>query len=153
MKFKLSKRSLRNLDGVDERLQKVCLLAITKTKVDFGVICGLRTKEEQAELVRKGASQTQKSKHLTGHAVDLMAYAGKRASWEVNMYDEIADAVKEASIELELDVPIRWGAAWSIDNLADWDGTAENAMNSYIDLRRSQGRRPFIDSPHFELML
>ena len=151
MKFKLSKRSLRNLDGVDERLQKVCLLAITKTKMDFGVICGLRSEVEQRALVAKGASQTMKSKHLGGHAVDLMAYVGKRASWELNVYDEIADAVRESAIEL--DVPIRWGAAWSIDNLADWDGTAENAMNSYIDLRRSQGRRPFIDSPHFELML
>jgi len=28
----------------------------------------------------------------------------------------------------------------------------EDAMNEYIDLRRSQGRRPFIDGPHFELM-
>ena len=28
----------------------------------------------------------------------------------------------------------------------------EDAMNAYIDLRRSQGRRPFIDGPHFELM-
>ena len=151
MKFKLSKRSLRNLDGVDERLQKVCLLAITKTKMDFGVICGLRSEVEQRALVAKGASQTMKSKHLGGNAVDLMAYVGKRASWELNVYDEIADAVRESAIEL--DVPIRWGAAWSIDNLADWDGTAENAMNSYIDLRRSQGRRPFIDAPHFELML
>jgi len=151
MKFKLSKRSLRNLDGVDQRLQKVCLLAITKTKMDFGVICGLRSEVEQRALVAKGASQTMKSKHLGGHAVDLMAYVGKRASWELNVYDEIADAVRESAIEL--DVPIRWGAAWSIDNLADWDGTAENAMNSYIDLRRSQGRRPFIDAPHFELML
>jgi len=26
-------------------------------------------------------------------------------------------------------------------------------MNEYIDLRRSQGRRPFIDGPHFELMV
>jgi hypothetical protein len=26
----------------------------------------------------------------------------------------------------------------------------EEAMNAYIDLRRSQGRRPFIDGPHFE---
>ena len=151
MKFKLSKRSLRNLDGVDQRLQKVCLLAITKTKMDFGVICGLRSEVEQRALVAKGASQTMKSKHLGGNAVDLMAYVGKRASWELNVYDEIADAVRESAIEL--DVPIRWGAAWSIDNLADWDGTAENAMNSYIDLRRSQGRRPFIDAPHFELML
>jgi hypothetical protein len=28
----------------------------------------------------------------------------------------------------------------------------EEAMNSYIDLRRSEGRRPFIDAPHFEMM-
>jgi len=27
----------------------------------------------------------------------------------------------------------------------------EEAMNAYVDLRRSQGRRPFIDGPHFEL--
>jgi len=26
-------------------------------------------------------------------------------------------------------------------------------MNAYIDLRRSEGRRPFIDGPHFELMV
>jgi len=25
-------------------------------------------------------------------------------------------------------------------------------MMTYVDLRRSQGRRPFIDGPHFELM-
>jgi hypothetical protein len=29
----------------------------------------------------------------------------------------------------------------------------EEAMNEYIDLRRSQGRRPFIDAPHFELVV
>jgi len=28
----------------------------------------------------------------------------------------------------------------------------EEAMNAYIDLRRSQGKRPFIDGPHFEIM-
>jgi hypothetical protein len=27
----------------------------------------------------------------------------------------------------------------------------EQAMNAYVDLRRSQGKRPFIDGPHFEL--
>ena len=27
----------------------------------------------------------------------------------------------------------------------------EDAMNSYIDLRRSQNRRPFLDAVHFEL--
>ena len=34
----------------------------------------------------------------------------------------------------------------------EWDGSAEDLMNQYIDLRRSEGRRPFIDAPHFELV-
>ena len=49
-------------------------------------------------------------------------------------------------------VKVRWGAAWHIDDICDYEGTMEEAMNDYIDLRRSQGKRPFIDAPHFELM-
>jgi peptidoglycan L-alanyl-D-glutamate endopeptidase CwlK len=89
-----------------------------------------------------------KSKHLEGLAVDLMAYIdGGR--WELNLYDEIADAIRKAAIELGVNV--RWGAAWH-KTLNEWDGTAEDLMNEYIDLRRSQGRRPFIDGPHFEIV-
>lgn len=150
MSFKLSRRSLDNLEGVDERLVAVVKHAITITKIDFGVIQGLRTVEQQKELVAKGASQTMKSKHLDGNAVDLMAYINGRGSWELNVYDEIADAIKEGA--KTLGVKVRWGAAWHIDDLANYEGTAEEAMNEYIDLRRSQGRRPFIDAPHFELM-
>ena len=147
--FKLSQRSLDRLEGVKPDLVAVVKRAIELTKIDFGVIEGVRTEERQKELVAKGASKTMKSKHLVGNAVDLMAYIGSRASWEISCYDEIADAMKQAAIEEG--VPIRWGAAWSIDNIEDWDGTMEEAMNSYVDLRRSQGRRPFIDGPHFEL--
>ena len=90
-----------------------------------------------------------KSKHLDGNAVDLMAYCdGGR--WELNLYDEIADAMKEGAEAAG--IKLRWGAAWTIDDLGAWEGTAENAMNSYIDTRRSQGRRPFIDAPHFEVV-
>ena len=149
MGFTLSQRSLDRLEGVHDDMIRVVKKAIDVTKIDFGVICGLRTIEEQKALVDKGASQTMKSKHLDGLAVDLMAYVGGRASWELNLYDDIADAMKEAA-KLE-NVGVRWGAAWQIDNMADWDGTMEEAMNAYIDLRRSQGRRPFIDGPHFEL--
>ena len=150
--YKLSQRSLDRMDGIDKRLQAVVRHAITATKTDFGVICGMRTLEEQRALVEKGASQTMKSKHLDGHAVDLMAYIGSRGSWELNLYDDIADAMAEAA--REVDVPIRWGAAWNIPNIAQFDGgTMEDAMNSYIDERRSQNRRPFIDGPHFELMV
>ena len=149
MAFKLSQRSLDRLEGVKPDLVKVVKRAIELTTVDFGVIEGVRTEERQKELVEKGASKTMKSKHLDGNAVDLMVYIGSRASWELNLYDEVADAMKQAAIEEG--VPIRWGAAWSIENIEDWDGTMEEAMNSYVDLRRSQGRRAFIDAPHFEL--
>ena len=91
-----------------------------------------------------------KSKHLTGDAVDLMAYVNGRGCWEIGVYDEVADAMKQAAYEE--DVMIRWGAAWNIQDLALWEGTSEDAMNHYIDERRSQGRRPFIDAPHFELV-
>lgn len=149
MAYKLSKRSLARLEGVDERMIRVVKTAITFSTVDFGVIQGLRTIEEQRELVAKGASQTMKSKHLDGRAVDLMAYVGSRGSWELSLYDNIADAMKLAAIEE--DVAIRWGAAWQIPDIREWDGTMQDAMDNYIDLRRSQGRRPFIDGPHFEL--
>ena len=149
MAFKLSKRSLSRLDGVNPKLVKVVTTAITMSKIDFGVICGLRTIEER-ELVAKGASQTMKSKHIDGNAVDLMAYIGSRGSWEMNLYDDIADAMKIAADEHN--IQIRWGAAWHITDLREWDSSMQDAMNAYIDLRRSQGRRPFIDGPHFELM-
>ena len=149
MAFKLSSRSLSRLEGVNPDLIEVVKLAITMTKVDFGVIEGVRSIERQRELVASGASQTMKSRHITGDAVDLMAYVGSRGSWELTLYDNIADAIKAAA--QELDVKVRWGAAWHIDNIADWDGSMQDAMDGYIDLRRSQGRRPFIDGPHFEL--
>ena len=150
MAYKLSTRSQERLMGIEPELKEVVYEAIKVTKIDFGVIEGLRTEEKQKQLVESGASQTMKSKHLEGRAVDLMAYIGGRGSWELNVYDEIADAMKEAAVKV--DVAVRWGAAWTVTDILEWEGTMEDAMNSYIDTRRSQGRRPFIDAPHFELM-
>ena len=157
MTFKLSQRSLDKLEGVDERLVAVVKSAIHLTKVDFGVVCGLRTIEEQRELVAKGASQTMKSKHLDGVAVDLMAYVGSRASWELNLYDDIADAMKEAA--KDLGVALCWGAAWSTQDhpypldICAWEGTMEEAMKAYVKKKSDAGKRAFIDGPHFELIV
>lgn len=148
MSYKLGTRSLQKLEGVHPDLVAVVSRAIELSEQDFSVICGLRTVKEQEALVAKGASQTMKSKHIEGNAVDLAAYCdGIR--WELNLYDEIADAMLKASNELG--VTLTWGAAWH-RTLNSWDGTAEDLMNEYIDLRRSQGKRPFIDAPHFELV-
>ena len=111
MTYKLGSRSKSKLVGVDERMVAVVRSAIGQSTQDFSVICGLRTIEEQKALVAKGASKTMKSKHLEGNAVDLMAWIdGGR--WELNLYDEIADAMKAAAIDCG--VAVKWGAAWSV---------------------------------------
>ena len=154
MAFKLSGRSLNKLEGVHPVLVDTVKRAIEVSSVDFGVIYGVRSLEEQKKLYESKRSQTMKSKHLiqddkTSHAVDLMAYYGSNPSWDLVMYDDIADAMKAAA--LKTGAKIRWGAAWQIDDITKWDGTMEEAMNAYVDLRRSAGRRPFIDGPHFQL--
>jgi peptidoglycan L-alanyl-D-glutamate endopeptidase CwlK len=155
MAFNLSARSRGKLEGVSPDLVAVVHRAIELTKVDFGVTYGVRTYAEQEELYNSGRSQTMNSKHLIqddgySHAVDLVAYFGSNVSWELNVYDDICDAMKEAAIEVGC--PLKWGAAWSEGDIRTYPGTAEDAMNAYVDLRRSQGRRPFIDAPHFEKM-
>ena len=149
MDFKLSKRSLSRLEGVDPKLFRVVNHAINFTYVDFGVSQGLRTVDEQELLVAAGASKTMNSKHITGQAVDLVAYIGSRVSWELNLYDEIADAMAFAA-DL-CDVSIRWGGAWQCNDIRKWEGDMQSCSDAYIDLRRSQGKKPFIDGPHYEL--
>ena len=150
MSFKLSSRSTGRLGGIEPDLIEVVKAAIELTKVDFGVTCGMRTVQEQEALVASGASQTMKSKHLEGRAVDLVAYIGPNITWALNKYDELADAMAAAA--KQKGIALKWGAAWTVGNIADWDGSMEDAMNAYVDVRRSQGRRPFIDAPHFEMM-
>ena len=154
MAFKLSGRSLGKLEGVHPDLVETVKEAIKVSLVDFGVIYGVRSLAEQQKLYDAGRSQTMKSRHLVqedgySHAVDLMAYDGSNPSWDIVMYDDIADAMLMAANKTG--AKIFWGAAWQIDDITSWDGTMEDAMNAYVDLRRSQNRRPFIDGPHFQL--
>ncbi len=155
MSFKLSNRSLGKLKGVHPDMVATVKRAIELTKVDFGISCGLRTVEEQKRLVATGRSQTMNSKHIPqsdeySHAVDCLAYVDGDVVWEINVYDDICDAMAAAA--KETGASVKWGAAWSEGDIRAYNSTAEAAMNAYIDLRRSQGRRPFIDGPHFELI-
>ena len=108
MAFKLSKRSLGRLEGVKPELVEVVKRAIELTTIDFGVTEGVRTEKRQKELFDKGASKTMNSKHLGGNAVDLVAYIGSKVCWELDMYDNLADAMKQSAIEK--DVRIKWFA-------------------------------------------
>jgi peptidoglycan LD-endopeptidase CwlK len=152
MTFRLSQRSLQRLEGVKPQLVRVVHEAINITSVDFGVIEGVRTPQRQAELLAAGnKTQTENSKHLTGDAVDLAAFIGASIDWDnLNLYAAIADAMKAAATKER--VKMRWGAAWHINDMRDWKGTMKAAMDDYVRVRRSQGRQPFIDAVHFELM-
>jgi peptidoglycan L-alanyl-D-glutamate endopeptidase CwlK len=113
--------SKNNLKGVHPDLVKVVEKAITLTEIDFRVTEGLRSKTRQIELVNKGASKTLNSRHITGHAVDVVALIGGSVRWDWPLYDKIAKAFKQAS--KELNIPIIWGGDW----------------------------KTFKDGPHFEL--
>lgn len=148
--FKLSNRSLARLEGVNPDLVKVVKTAITITSIDFGVSEGLRTQDRQQYLYEQGKTQTLNSKHLDGLAVDLFAFVNDRVSWHHSHYFFIANAMKE-SAKLH-NIAIRWGGAWNVPDLKESLISPEECNEIYNRMRRKQGRTPFNDLPHFELM-
>ena len=109
-RFRLGPTSLARLFGVHPDLVKVVKHAITITPVDFGVTEGLRTLERQKALLAAKATTTLRSRHLTGHAVDLVAYLDGKVRWDWPLYHEIAGAMKTAA--KELGIQIEWGGDW-----------------------------------------
>ncbi len=110
MSFKFGKRSQDKLLGVHPDLIAVMDRAIELTEIDFAITEGVRTEERQKALVAAGASTTMKSRHLTGHAVDVAAFVGKELRWDWPLYGRIAEAVKAAA--KEVGVPVEWGGDW-----------------------------------------
>lgn len=110
MTYKFSKRSEKNLVGVNSALVTVTRRALELSPVDFGITEGLRSRDRQKQMVAAGASQTMNSRHLTGHAVDVVAYLGANISWEWKYYEQIATAFKQAG--KELGTVIEWGGDW-----------------------------------------
>lgn len=110
MGYKLGLRSLNNLRGVHPDLVKVVKRAIELSEVDFTVIEGLRSQARQKELFAKGATTTMRSRHLTGHAVDIVPYVGGSIRWDWPLFTPIEKAMKQASSELG--IPLEWGGDW-----------------------------------------
>ena len=110
MTFSFSQRSLNNLKGVHPDLVKVVNLALEQSEIDFSITEGLRSVEKQKMLVAKGASQTMRSRHLTGHAVDLAAILDGEIRWDWPLYKTLAQTMKSAAHQLE--IPLEWGGDW-----------------------------------------
>lgn len=133
--YKLSQRSLGNLQGVDANLVKVVKRAIEITKQDFTVVEGKRSKEQcsinygkgrtASECIRKGidpkyarpnekkvtwVSTPLASKHATGRAVDIYPYPLNMKDSDPKKFEAIAVAMKQAAAELG--IKINWGGNW-----------------------------------------
>lgn len=104
------------LKDVHPDLVRVVEAAAAAAPFDLVVLEGRRTLERQRKLVAQGASRTMKSRHLTGHAVDLAPMLDTdgdgdiEPSWHWPHYDQLAPLVKDAA-RAEA-VPIEWGGDW-----------------------------------------
>lgn len=122
-----SKRSLEALKGVHPDLQKVMHEAIKETPIDFTIIEGVRTAEQQAHYYasgrtrkgpiityadgKKNKSNHQKKADGYGHAVDIYSYYnGKLHVSDDKSLKIIADHIKK--VAKNLGVKIVWGGDW-----------------------------------------
>lgn len=110
MGHKFSKRSMGHLAEVHPHLAMLAVRALQLSPVDFGITDGERTLAEQKQEVADGDSQTLNSRHLTGHAIDVLAYPDGQGSWDWQYYEQIAEAIKAAAAEFG--VAVIWGGDW-----------------------------------------
>lgn len=107
----LTPRCLQRLVGVHADLVRVTHRAAELSRKTFRITEGVRSLERQQELVAAGKSKTLNSRHLTGHAVDVVVLDDKgHATWAFADYQLVAACFKQAAAELQ--VPIVWGGDW-----------------------------------------
>ncbi|KAF1049325.1 M15 family metallopeptidase [Xylophilus sp.] len=108
----LNAKSIERLTGVHPHLVAIVQRTAAASAIPFQVSEGLRTPERQRELVAKGASQTQNSRHLTGHAVDVVLLnPDGSANWDFAKYREFSKDFLAAAAALSH--PVIWGGAWT----------------------------------------
>ena len=116
MTYQLGTNSMKNMEGIDDRLIDIVELAITISPIDFGVPSsgGFRSTEDQAKLYTAGKSKcdgrNNKSYHQTGKAVDVFGYVDGKASWDTLHLTTIATCLLQASSQLGHE--LKWGGLW-----------------------------------------
>jgi peptidoglycan L-alanyl-D-glutamate endopeptidase CwlK len=132
MNFKFGKSSEEKLGTVHSQLASVARKALELSPIDFGITEGARSEERQKELLEMGATQTMKSRHLVGKAIDIVCYVDGEVTWDLEYYQIVANAFALACQDLK--VNLRWGGSWKVN---DFDLNPDNK---------------FIDAVHFELI-
>jgi len=148
MNFNFGKRSIEMLDTCHHDLIKIHTLAISRTRVDYGISEGHRSIERQKALYDKGYSQidgiNKKGKHnyKPSLATDIYIYHTDLATRRKLAYDKgslcyVAGIIIACADELleigGISHKIRWGGNWDKDGIILHD-------------------QSFDDLPHFELV-
>lgn len=108
--YNFGNTSQSRLTGVHPDLVKVMEEAIKYSPYDFSISQGLRTLEQQQELFNAGKSQTMRSRHLSGHAVDIAVIENGKVTWEFDRYNTVASHIK--AVAKEMNIPVEWGGDW-----------------------------------------
>lgn len=109
--YTLSQRSQNNLKGVHQDLVQVVYHALALSEYDFVVIEGLRSFAHQKVLMKEGKSKTLNSRHLTGHAVDIVPLVNGSIPWhDWSAFESVSKAMKQAAHQLG--VSMSWGGDW-----------------------------------------
>lgn len=115
----LDARSWNQLRDVDPRLIAVVMLASMLHKADHPAVRvvvtdGVRTLEEQEEMVKRGASFTLDSYHRRGTAVDVAFIMGGKAIWDMKFFARFKDYMVKAMVHLGLSADdLTWGGDWT----------------------------------------
>lgn len=109
-------KSKKILAEVQDPLRRLIYEVAKRYPTNFFIVTeGMRSLDRQRELVAAGASQTMKSRHLTGHAVDVAMYILTEEHqlllrWDWPLYANFAQLVQ--SVSKDMAIPIVWGGGW-----------------------------------------
>lgn len=152
-------RSNKKLSTCHDDLQKVLILAIGRSDIDFGISEAERTFDRQLQYFEEGKSKLdprveksiKRAMHVTGGksgrvvswAVDIYAYhpdyeTRKKIAYDIGTLCYIAGVIQSCARELfsmgEITHLIRWGGNWDKDGVILHD-------------------QSFDDLPHFEIYI
>jgi|GEM_PF-1882995 len=104
-------RNLNNLANLGDSTKEKAIEWYTyliQEKIDLLIYETIRTEAQQRENVKNGASQTMKSYHLVGQALDFVPLKGSAADWNGYGSAEVKKAVSKAKA-----LGFEWGGDWT----------------------------------------
>jgi len=112
------------LTTIHTDLASVLFRAREITDIDFALKEGVRSPLRQSKLLALGVA-VENSRHLSGYAVDIVPWVDHSERYETILFNKLAAAIKEAAIELSIDIV--WGGDWDNPDLHHF----ELDINSY----------------------